>query len=91
MASEDTDTPIEADPIMSLAEDLRANKSTHIKSIGKNVDEAKVSEGGYHIYGLFFIFMIMSIGQVMKRVSEWTGIPYTTLITATGLILGLIC
>lgn len=36
-----------------------------------------------------FLFLCMALGQLMKYVNAWTGIPYTSLITIVGLILGL--
>ena len=103
MASEVMDTPIEV-PTVSLAHgegDVRADKATHVTTEHGDVDkdgaathdglEAQSGHGGYHIYGLFFIFIIMTIGQTMKRASGWTGVPYTTLVTVLGLVLGTIC
>lgn len=38
---------------------------------------------------LVFLFLCMAIGQLMKQVNIWTGIPYTSLVTIIGLVVGL--
>ena len=37
---------------------------------------------------IFFLFLQLLIGEAMKAFSLWSGIPYTSLITVVGLILG---
>ena len=37
----------------------------------------------------FLLFVMLALGQFMKSVAEWTGLPYTSLITVTGLIFGI--
>jgi len=37
----------------------------------------------------FLLFVMLLIGQIMKSGAELTGLPYTSLITVTGVILGI--
>ena len=36
----------------------------------------------------FLIFVMLALGQIMKSGAEITGLPYTSLITVTGVIFG---
>lgn len=54
-------------------------------------EEAKEhAEGGHDAgqYKIFFFFLQLLIGQLMKRISQMTGIPFTSLITVYGIIVG---
>ena len=53
-------------------------------------------EGEGHAHGdhlsidvCFLLFVMLLIGQIMKSGAELTGLPYTSLITVTGVILGI--
>ena len=37
---------------------------------------------------VFFAFFSLFCGQILKQLSGWSGIPYTSLITVFGIILG---
>lgn len=39
----------------------------------------------------FFLFFCLVFGQLIKQFANWTGIPYTSLITVFGMILGVFC
>jgi NhaP-type Na+/H+ or K+/H+ antiporter len=36
----------------------------------------------------FMLFVMLLLGQIMKSVAEVTGLPYTSLITVCGVVLG---
>lgn len=37
----------------------------------------------------FILFLMLLLGQIMKSVAEVTGLPYTSLITVAGVVLGI--
>ena len=53
-------------------------------------DGAENEEVNHHIAEdiALFLFICMLIGQIFKLFSIWSGIPYTSMITLVGLILG---
>ena len=72
--------PVEVD----FARELSASKDmTPEEEIAHNEEMAAE-------FGIFVIFMLMFVGQLLHQCTHATGIPYTPTLTVFGLILGIL-
>jgi hypothetical protein len=78
----------------NLAEHRRsvaAKKAGHSKSTDLETLELE-GEAHHDTLALdlcFLLFIMLALGQFMKSVAEVTGLPYTSLITVAGVVLGI--
>lgn len=69
--------------------DVPLTTTNEKKEEPKKEEQAEEAHGSLNKDILLFLFVSLSIGQVLKGVSAYTTIPYTSMVTIVGFIFGL--
>ena len=69
-------------------EDAQLEDRRHLSESTERYENAH-QETKAHQDVTFFMFLCMLIGQLLKQFANWSGVPYTSLLTVFGILVGI--